>query len=295
MYRIGFLRVIVIRRQLKIIIIKAVMETRPKYLILFDLNETLVLKTYNKVKCSREPDFTKKSLRAYFRPGVYHLLPPLLKEPLVKIGIYSGMNEQTIKLILDALLEKIGCGNKKGTILIFGKEFCILDPLGVQLHDKLKDLNRIWDSERAQKFYFTQKNTVLIENDVRKASKCMPNFLRMAPYKQEDVEQPSLEKNSLLHHYLDYLEKLIKSDTDDVVDYLAKNSLPIEVTKYFDVPTEEILKSYSDLIEADKKDSVSSQCNSKWKTVEELQNKEEKIEEMRRIMSKVDIVIEEQD
>eukprot|EP00826_Nyctotherus_ovalis_P018607 TRINITY_DN15587_c0_g3_i1.p2 TRINITY_DN15587_c0_g3~~TRINITY_DN15587_c0_g3_i1.p2 ORF type:complete len:122 (+),score=49.59 TRINITY_DN15587_c0_g3_i1:151-516(+) len=121
----------------------------------------------------------------------------------------------------------------------------------------------------------------------------MGNFLRVVSYQEEDVVSPSLAKHSLLHLYYEYLEKMIESGTKNVREYLEKNSLPDEVTKHFDASTEELLKSYSNLVEAENTDAADSQCT--WKTIEELENKEEKIKEMKNLISKIDLFIEEQD
>ena len=265
------------------------MDTRPKYLVLFDLNGTLVCKTTKKIKCDAEPDVVlKKAIFIYFRPYIHALLSPLLKNPLVKIGIYSSMKVQNIDTILRAMLEKMGLSDKRSSILIFDAHYCISDPYGEELYDTLKDLTKVWNSEIAQIFFFNKRNTIFIENNVRKANRCIGNFIRMVSYEEKDIEHPCSEKDSLLEEYCKYIEKLISSKTTDVVEYLNVNSLPLKITKYFDRSTDELLKLYNNLAEAESK-IPDIQDKITWKTIEELEDKEEKIKEMKNLISKIEL------
>eukprot|EP00826_Nyctotherus_ovalis_P029864 TRINITY_DN2368_c0_g2_i2.p1 TRINITY_DN2368_c0_g2~~TRINITY_DN2368_c0_g2_i2.p1 ORF type:complete len:238 (+),score=59.17 TRINITY_DN2368_c0_g2_i2:149-862(+) len=208
-----------------------------KYFLLFDLNGTLLCKKRYRIDCPREPDLTlKKLFQIYFRPEVVQLLPALLSHPLVRVGVYSSMKRHTINSILDALLERISCVERKNAILVFDHEYCIPDPMGKNLQDTLKDLLLVWDGNYSKKLKMNKSNTILIESDVQRIGTCFSNLLRMVPYKEDDVLYPSTEKELLLTYYKEYLIKLIESGTDDVTEYLAANSLPQEITKYLDKP-----------------------------------------------------------
>ncbi len=268
---------------------------KPKYFILFDLNGTLLYKTTRRLKCAREPDKgIKKIVQIYIRPDVLHLLPPLLKNPAVRVGVYSSMKRQTVSPILDALLEKISATDKKESILIFDRDCCVADPLGENIQDTLKDLELVWTRAYAQKLGICKTNTILVENDVRKASRCLANLLRMVPYTENDIINPTLENDSLLHFYYEYLEKLINSGTPDVTEYLRKNKLPPEVIKHFDQSTEDLVKAQEDLRKLAEEDKSMTEHEEKWVKIEDIPNKDEKMKEMMGIIQSITISIDKQ-
>jgi len=91
---------------------------------------------------NQKPDLVLKKLhQIYIRPEIVQLLP----HPRIRIGVYSSMKGHVTSSILDLLLEKINCTEKKTSILIYDHEYCIPDPMGKHLQDTLKDLTLVWD------------------------------------------------------------------------------------------------------------------------------------------------------
>eukprot|EP00826_Nyctotherus_ovalis_P050879 TRINITY_DN6299_c0_g1_i1.p1 TRINITY_DN6299_c0_g1~~TRINITY_DN6299_c0_g1_i1.p1 ORF type:complete len:277 (+),score=70.21 TRINITY_DN6299_c0_g1_i1:778-1608(+) len=270
----------------------SIMNHGSKYFIFLNLNGTLLYKSTKKLKTTREPDKSFSSrLQIYFRPDLHYLLSPILDDPLIKVGIYSSMKSTTINGILGALLESIGASNKRQQILVFDRKYCPPDIFSGDVKDTVKDLALVWNDSWAKKLGIAQNNTVLIEDDVKKASKCVENLLRMVPYQKEDVVNPYIERDSLLQYYWDYVKKMARDSPTDVREYLAKHGLPTEVTRWFDTSTEELLKEHSNTLKADKEEVEES----KWNEVESLKNKEEKIQEMRKVLSSITLVREIQD
>jgi len=268
---------------------------RAKYFILFDLNGTLLYKTPKKLKCSQEPNKSiKKSGFIYIRPNIAHLLISLLAKPYIRIGVYSSMKTQTVSKIVEAILENINALEKKDSILIFDRSCCDPDPNGENVTDTLKNLERVWEREFAKKLGMNSRNTILVENDIRKSAKSLSNLVRMVPYQESDIMNPNIEKDEILIKYAEYLERLIMSDTENVQEYIKVNKLPVEIEKYFEKSTEELVKAQEEFAKISG-EGKQPEPEIKWVQVSEIVNKEEKMKEMMSLINSIKLKIEKQD
>ncbi len=272
------------------------MERRPRYFVLFDMNGTLLHKSLKKIKGAREPDkLVKKIIRLYVRPDIVQLFSPVLSMEGVRVGLFSSMRRQTVAPMLDALLDFLSCKDKKESILIFDREYCIPDPLSDDPKDTLKSLDLVWDGAYAKKLGMHPHNTVLIENDVKKASRCVPNLIRMVPYGEADVLHPQPDRDSLLQHYRKYLEDMFRSATEDVREYISTHPLPVLVTKYFEQTTEEVLKAQEDMQKFKEEEGKAAEADEHWVYPDALPDKDAKMKEMLKLMEGITLSVEKQD
>ena len=241
-----------------------------------------------------EPDVKiHKKYYIYIRPDIQHILPHLLQNSDVKVCIYSTMMSQNIEPMINAVLENIGFSKYIGSILIFDQSFCVPDPSSDKHYEKLKDLALIWNQEKYKEYHLNPKNTILIENDVQKCYKCAANLIRMIPYEEKDVISCSKEEGNIIEMYLKYLDNLINSEPTDVVEYLEKNPLPIEITRLFEKQTEDLIKSK--MLNENENKEVTKIHEEEWKKVKDCENKEEKIVEMMKILNEITLHYDEQD
>ena len=270
-------------------------EKAQKYFILFDLNGSLLYKANYHIKCPREPDLVlKKTMHFYIRPNISTLLIPLLNHPKIKIGVYSYIRRGTINILLVKLLEKIDAIGKKESILIYDHEYCAPDPMGKKHYDTLKNLTQVWNGNYSKKLNMSKYNTVFIESDLNRIGEYFGNILRIVPYKERNIMNPSTNELELMNYYKDYLLKLADSETENTIEYLAKNPLPTEILEYFDKPMEEFMKKREEIMNLpdEAKFIEFDDDESEWQKVESLKNRKETIKEMMDLINSVTIAID---
>lgn len=270
------------------------MERNRKLLVLFDINKTLVYKCDKKVPKALLPYKLIKGHAVYIRPGVEYLLQPMLCSDHVQVGVYSSMKKAMINETLKALLENLRLLEKKDSVWIFDRDCCVPDLNGTNIYDTIKDLELVWRQDIVRKQGFDKTDTIIVENDVKKASKCIGNLVRMVPFDENDVNDANCESKSVqvLKSYAEYFKSMISGPISNIQEYLRLHPLPITISKYFDDSIENLIKMQNIAPESKEEEK---EVEKNWVLPEKIPNKEEALNAMIKTMESVTISVQEQE
>lgn len=211
-----------------------------KILILLDMNETMILRTHKKIKCPTKPNISNAKF-IYFRPGYHKLLEPILSHPKCTVGIYSSMIMKNCKLCTLGLLSHPNL--QKFTInFLFNREYNVKDPEGIKKSDTMRDLNKIWEFPPFKNQY-GPKNTIMIDNEIRKARNCLENSIVVDSFIEEHLINGHPNNNYYCEILGIYLKNLLDNYEGDIRNQLKNNPFKIEKEKYFTKDNEIIIDS----------------------------------------------------
>jgi carboxy-terminal domain RNA polymerase II polypeptide A small phosphatase len=174
-------------------------KAKPKKIVVFDLDETLVHAT--KIKLDRQEDFRHDDYYVYKRPGVNEFLKECTE--LCRIAIWSSADDEYVQSICKHLIQ-----DSSQLEFIWGRSACWMKIAKVK--DEITGLLRreyqnIKPLEKIRRKGFKMSDLLIVDDSHYKVMDNPDNYLIIRPFEgdQEDDELVAL---------LDYLKMIIHED-----------------------------------------------------------------------------------
>ncbi len=207
-----------------------------RVLVLLDMNETLIYRKRERVKCGIPPNATGSKF-LYLRPGYADLLYSLLSHPRAQVAVYSSMMTKNIEFVVDVMLkDKRLLPFKHAFTWFFGKKFNVRDPEGEKRTDTMRDLNLIWE-DAACKGKYGPTNTVLIDNEARKVRSCPENAIVIDSFTASHLIERMPNNTYYMGELAQYMTGLLDGFSGDVRKQLKEKPFVVDQALYQTVDT----------------------------------------------------------
>jgi hypothetical protein len=192
-----------------------------RFLVLFDLNGTLVFRAKGSRVPGLQPIYTRmvrgSQQHVYARQGLAEFIDRLLANKLVSFAIYTSVQARNAAPIVEAAL---GHGTAKLFATYAGDNFNVPDPSSSDQWETKRCLPKVWEhhSCRAKGVMFDHSNTIMIDNEVAKIVDCKENALLLKPCTERTLH----DKDNTLSELVNYIEELVRTCQGDVRNYIKK-------------------------------------------------------------------------
>ena len=186
-------------------------------LVLADMNGTLVHRSKTRLNCRTEPACEANKTFYYARPGAKDLIQFLLHAARtteegrrrVVFAFYTSMREANARPIADYLT-----GGRR--VDIYERKFNKPDPSGEHDYDTMRDLPSVWSSVKPGSARgFTEENTVVIDDTLRKMRELPHNVLVVPPFEEDAVKKGT---DDIMDYVKVYLDMLLVEEVQDSLD-----------------------------------------------------------------------------
>eukprot|EP00741_Cyanophora_paradoxa_P025212 tig00000350_g24337.t1 len=196
-------------------------------LILFDLSETLILRTENLIpRAPIEPELRWNKKKVYLRPGVRELLASLQAHPRCALAFYTSISAENARPVIEALCPPTDPATR--VFALFDRNYSIRDPHGEKKWDTMRSLPRVWAAPVCQG-RFDANNTILIDNTPRKVRNHMQNALIVPPWEKEQLVAGDDRALPALSAY--FLAMLDAGANGDVRAYMSASPFPMDLSR----------------------------------------------------------------
>lgn len=199
------------------------MRPRKTYLVVFDLNGTLIDRikpTDREAKAASRlltygPDLCVRKYKVYLRPKVSHLFQNLHES--IAVATWTSAHSHTTLPIID----KIFAGQHRETceFMWFREDCDNADNYGDK--NECKDLEKIW----AKFSDFSCKNTMLVDDSVYKARKQPLNHIHIPQFA---IGNPEPHQDDNLVVLCEYLNQIATTQPADIQSFLKDNPPPFK-------------------------------------------------------------------
>jgi hypothetical protein len=196
-------------------------------LLIFDLNGTLLqrVKTSLEKKLVNENvynphyDFQiSKSVQVFVRPHLQQMLQGFSKR--IYIAVWTSAQIQNAKKLSDKLFPP----QHQQLTFLLDRTHCENAPMNVKSDNVVKNLDIVFKSkELSDEYFWTNKNTILIDDSPSKARKQPENLLTLPTFTVLDPTKDP-QKDDYLLRLLKWTE-MIPSDFDDIKLFIKQHPL----------------------------------------------------------------------